>query len=140
MTPAPVPAERDLGALAAGIDPLLSNRNLITRTDPTRQGPGFQELESLFTAERADPSWADGMEARILDRIARIADIQLVTVDAECRETICRVKLFYPPGTNSLASRDELLPIASQIGLSRMVDVVTIGDDDVPISLLYLQR
>jgi len=51
-----------------------------------------------------------------------------------------RVKLFYPPGTNALSSLEKLRPIAQPIGFDHVVEVATLGEQGVPISLLYFQR
>jgi hypothetical protein len=138
---AAVPAAQDFAALAEGVDPLLRERNLIVRSgDPQQNGPGFEDLESRFGRESADASWSSGMEARILGQISQLPGLGLVALDAECRATICRVKLVYPPGTNALSSSAKLRPIATQIGFAHVVEVATLGDDGAPISLLYFER
>jgi hypothetical protein len=135
------PAEPDIPALAEGADPLLRQRNLITRSgDAEQNGPAFADLESRFSTEDVDASWSGAMEAQILAQISQVAGLALVTLNAECRRTICRVKLFYPPGTNALSSLDKLRPVAAQIGFAHVVQVATLGDDGTPISLLYFQR
>jgi hypothetical protein len=137
----PPPPESDFKALVEGVDPLLRERNVIVRSVNQEQtAPRFEELESRFAAEGTDAGWSDGMEAQILDQVSQITGLRLVSVEAECRETVCRLKLFYPAGTNSLASLDQFRPIASRIGLGQVVEVATIGDDGVPVSLLYFVR
>jgi hypothetical protein len=137
----PSPPEPDFKELVEGVDPLLRERNVIVRSVNQEQtAPRFEELESRFAAEGNDASWSDGMEAQILDQVSQIAGLRLVSVEAECRETVCRLKLFYPAGTNSLASLEQFRPIASRIGLGQVVEVATIGDDGVPVSLLYFVR
>lgn len=137
----PVAPERDFAALLGGIDPSLRGQNLIVRAQSSESaGPGFEDVVSRFSAEGTDPNWSDGMEARILDQVSQLSGLKLVSIDAECRETICRVKLFYPPSTNAFSSLDQLRPIANQIGFDHVVEAATVGDDGVPISLLYFQR
>jgi hypothetical protein len=133
--------DEDLSAVTAGIDPLLRERNVIMRApDPKQTGPGFVELESRFGTERADPSWSRGMEARILEQVAHVDGLKLVSLEAECRATICRLKLFHPAGTNALSSLGKLVPMAAAIGFSHVVQVATLDANGVPISLLYFQR
>ena len=133
--------EEDPRAVIEGIDPLLREQNVIMRApDPKRTGSGFVELESRFRTETADASWSLGMQARILDQVAQVNGLRLVSLEADCRATICRVKLYHPAGTNALSSLDELVPMATAIGFSHVVQGATVGEHEVPISVLYLQR
>jgi len=133
---------QDLAAVASGIDPQLRDRNLIAprRANDGPDGPAFLELQSQFDAETADPGWSSAAEARILGRISQIDGLELVSLNAECRATICRVKLFHPPGTKMRSSLDALKLPADEIGFGDATEVATLGDDGVPISVLYLQR
>ena len=58
--------------------------------------PGMASIEQAFAAERVDPLWAPGMEGNILGQIAQ-ANLQLVTMQVECRTSMCRVQLIVPP-------------------------------------------
>ena len=58
--------------------------------------PGLAGIEQAFAAERVDPLWATGMERNILDQLAQ-ANLQLVTMQVECRTSMCRVQLMEPP-------------------------------------------
>jgi hypothetical protein len=136
-----VPAEQDLEALVRGIDPLLGNRNLIVRApDPATDGPGLVDIERRFQTEGTDPAWSERMESQILDTVSRVGGLNLITFDAQCRETVCRIKLFYPPRTDALSSLEQLKPLATQLGFGRIVEAATIGEDGAPMALLYLQR
>jgi hypothetical protein len=61
--------------------------------------PGLAGMEQAFAAERVDPLWATGMEGHILGRIAQ-ANLQLVTMQVECRTSMCRVELMESPSKN----------------------------------------
>jgi hypothetical protein len=136
-----VPARQDFKELVEGIDPSLGNKNVIVRApDPATNGPDLADVELRFRTEGTDPTWSRRMESQILDQVSQVSGLSLVTLDAECRETICRVKLFYPARTNALSSLDQLKPIAKQLGFGHIVQAATIGEDDVPMSLIYLQR
>jgi hypothetical protein len=136
-----VPAEQDLEALVQGIDPLLGDKNLIVRApDPGTDGPGLVEIERRFQTEGTDPAWSERTESRILDSVSQVSGLNLITFDAECRETVCRIKLFYPPRTDALSSLEQLKPLATQLGFGHIVEAATIGEDGAPMSLLYLQR
>ena len=58
--------------------------------------PGMAGIEQAFAAERVDPLWATGMEGNILGQIAQ-ANLQLVTMQVECRTSMCRVQLMERP-------------------------------------------
>jgi hypothetical protein len=58
--------------------------------------PGLAGIEQAFAAERVDPLWATGMEGNILGQLAQ-ANLQLVTMQVECRTSMCRVQLVEGP-------------------------------------------
>jgi len=61
--------------------------------------PGLAGMEQAFAAERVDPLWATGMEGNILGQLAQ-ANLQLVTMQVECRTSMCRVQLMERPSKN----------------------------------------
>ena len=69
--------------------------------------PGLAGIEQAFAAERVDPLWATGMEGNILGQLAQ-ANLQLVTMQVECRTSMCRVQLVEGPSkrTDMAAFRD----------------------------------
>ena len=58
--------------------------------------PGLASIEKAFAAEAVDPLWASGMEGSIFGQIAQ-ANLQLVTMQVECRTSMCRVHLMERP-------------------------------------------
>lgn len=58
--------------------------------------PELAGMEQAFAAERVDPLWATGMEGNILGQLAQ-ANLQLVTMQVECRTSMCRVQLMERP-------------------------------------------
>jgi hypothetical protein len=62
--------------------------------------PGLAAIEKAFAAEAVDPLWATGAERNILDQIAQ-ANLQLVTMQVECRTSMCRVQLVEPPSKSA---------------------------------------
>ncbi len=62
--------------------------------------PGLAGMEQAFAAERVDPLWATGMEGNILGHIAQ-ANLQLVTMQVECRTSMCRVQLMERPSKSA---------------------------------------
>jgi hypothetical protein len=71
--------------------------------------PGLASIEKAFAAEAVDPLWASGMEGNILGHIAQ-ANLQLVTMQVECRTSMCRVQLVEPPSKSAdMAAFQDLL-------------------------------
>jgi hypothetical protein len=62
--------------------------------------PGLAGMEQAFAAERVDPLWATGMEGNILGQLAQ-ANLQLVTMQVECRTSMCRVQLMERPSKSA---------------------------------------
>jgi hypothetical protein len=60
------------------------------------QYPGLAAIEQAFAAEPVDPLWATGVEGHILGQLAQ-ANLQLVTMQVECRTSMCRVQLIERP-------------------------------------------
>jgi len=58
--------------------------------------PGLAGMEQAFAAERIDPLWATGMEGHILGQLAQ-ANLPLVTMQVECRTSMCLVQLIERP-------------------------------------------
>ena len=61
------------------------------------QDPELISIEKAFAAEPVDLLWAGGMEGNILGHIAQAKGLQLVTMQVECRTSMCRVQLMEPP-------------------------------------------
>ncbi len=59
--------------------------------------PGMGGIEQSFAAERVDPLWAAGMERTILDHFAQTEGLAVVTMQVECKTSMCRVQLIEPP-------------------------------------------
>jgi hypothetical protein len=57
--------------------------------------PGMAGIEQAFAAERVHPLWAAETEGNILGQLAQ-AKLQLVTMQVECRTSMCRVQLVEP--------------------------------------------
>ena len=59
--------------------------------------PGMAGIEQAFAAERVDPLWATGMERNILGSLSPSQGLEVVTMQVECRTSMCRVQLIEPP-------------------------------------------
>jgi hypothetical protein len=59
--------------------------------------PELIETERRFALEPVDPAWSTAAEAQILTKIAEVPGLELVSLDVECRQTLCRLQ-FVTPG------------------------------------------
>ncbi len=101
---ADVPALSDQPAASDPVEPpvLLPDQVALTPMEQKAQSaralidPGLASIEKAYAAEAVDPLWASGMERNILDHLAQ-ANLRLVTMQVECRTSMCRVQLMEPP-------------------------------------------
>ena len=54
--------------------------------------PIFRENESAFAIESLDPPWSRSREAEILGQVAQMSGIRLLTIEVECRTSMCRLQ------------------------------------------------
>ena len=101
-TPAPAdaPALSDQPAASDPVEPpvqvALTPMEQKARSAQFLANPELAGMEQAFAAERVDPLWATGMEGNILGHLAQ-ANLQLVTMQVECRTSMCRVQLMERP-------------------------------------------
>ena len=94
------PALSDQPAASAPVEPpvqvALTPMEQKARSAQFLANPELAGMEQAFAAERVDPIWATGMEGNILGQLAQ-ANLQLVTMQVECRTSMCRVQLMERP-------------------------------------------
>jgi len=97
---ADVPALSDQPAASDPVEPpvqvALTPMEQKARSAQFLANPELAGMEQAFAAERVDPLWATGMEGNILGHLAQ-ANLQLVTMQVECRTSMCRVQLMERP-------------------------------------------
>ena len=93
---------------------------------------------SVFASESNDPSWSDFTEGQILGEISRLSGMSLITIDVECKTTLCRVQSAFP--TTNARARQRLLGVAATLGLEpRPVVAVSNASGNV-VFLAYFAR
>jgi hypothetical protein len=95
-------------------------------------------LTLSFAAESKDPSWSDFMEAQILGAISRLSGLSLVTIDVECRRTLCRVQSAFP--STDARARQRILGVASTLGLAPRPVVAVSNKSGNVVFLAYFGR
>ena len=95
-------------------------------------------LTSSFTAEATDPAWSGLAEAQILGEISRLGGLSLITIDVECRTTLCRVQSVFP--TTDARARQRILGVAATLGFEPR-PVVAVSNRSGNVALLaYFAR
>ena len=110
------PTPSDQSAASDPVEPpvLLADQVALTPMEQKAQSaralidPGMAAIEQAFAAEAVDPLWAPGMEGNILGQLAQAKGLRLVTLQVECRTSMCRVQLVEGPSkrTDMPAFRD----------------------------------
>jgi len=111
---------------------------------PPRGGSGRNTNQSAMETavehalEDRDPSWSAAMEARILGQLAQSPGLAVSSVEADCRQTICRLRLIHPIGGRARPA--QLNTLLETLGFLPRLDS-TFGEvDGLPVTTVYLHR
>jgi hypothetical protein len=108
--------------------------------------PELIETERAFATESSDPAWSTAAEAQILAKIAEVPGLELVSLDVECRQTLCRLQFVTPgPHPNGPPSAAPRVPDAPQIpGIAEIAGATGLKGRWVfgfsELSMAYLER
>jgi hypothetical protein len=134
------------------VSPLLPNQAPATPMADVlaRRGmpviPELIETERAFATESSDPAWSTAAEAQILAKIAEVPGLELVSLDVECRQTLCRLQFVTPgPHPNGPPSAAPRVPDAPQIpGIAEIAGATGLKGRWVfgfsELSMAYLER
>jgi hypothetical protein len=95
-------------------------------------------LSSSFGTESRDSSWSDFAEAQILGEISRLPGLSLVTIDVECRTSLCRVQSVFP--TTNASARQRILGVAATLDLEPRPVVAVSDKSGNVVFLAYFGR
>ena len=99
--------------------------------------PGLAGMEQAFAAERVDPLWATGIEGHILGHIAQ-ANLQLVTMQVECRTSMCLVQLVEGPSKRT--DPGTFHDLVRDLGLDVWRVMRFVDQNGTPTLVAYLAR
>lgn len=102
--------------------------------------PGFAEAELRFGREDEDPRWAKQTEIRLLSMISELDNLALSRLEAECRESMCRLLLVYPPGTEPIYTIRQIYERVDALGLGPALAETRVEGGDVETLRLFLRR
>lgn len=126
---------------SAGTGPQRIKNDPATRHDRRPLGwPTFEEVEQRFALEQRDAAWSDTAESGILGILSLIPDLGLVQVDVECRVTLCRLRLLFPPGTETTFAIRSIYALSDSIGLGPVSADTRIDSGNLPLLRLFLRR
>ena len=137
--PQPVPAPFPTPGRYASISAALADHDV----PPERRMPLLPELletDRAFAAESADPAWSTATEAGVLGRIAEIPDAAYVSLNVECRTTLCLLQVVQSttPAPNSGIA--EIAKLVEPQGLKSLWMFGIRVRAGVPLGIAYLQR
>jgi hypothetical protein len=95
-------------------------------------------IDRAFAAESEDPTWSTAAEANVLGRIAEVPGLALVSLNVECRTTLCLLQ-FVTPRTPSPNAPDTGTVVRAS-GLRSLYMMAIRDRSGAPVSLAYLQR
>jgi hypothetical protein len=110
--------------------------------------PELLETERTFAAEPRDPEWSTAAESQILGKLAEIPGLGLMTLEVECRQTLCRLQFAVPrTAADGPPSAEELarLRAGPQVpGIAELVRETGLNGRWVfgfgSVSMAYLER
>ena len=102
--------------------------------------PEVLETDRAFAAESVDPAWATATEAGVLGRIAQIPGVAYVSLNVECRTTLCLLQFVQAatPAPNSGIA--EIAKLVEPQGLKALWMSAIRVRGGVPLGIAYLQR
>ena len=101
--------------------------------------PDLAEARSRFEAEDGDPAWSATTEARLLGLIAELERLALYRHAVDCRESLCRLELLFPPGAAPIDALRQLYRRVAELGLAPVLAEPETGPG--PLTLwVFLRR
>lgn len=135
--PAPVlpPSAAPYASIAAALE--NHDRPPERRMQPI---PEMLETERAFAAENVDPSWSTAAEAGVLAGFAAISGLSLVSLNVECRTTLCLLQFVEPQTPPPNYPNPNVAEIASSAGLKVLWRMGIRDRTGAPVAMAYLAR
>jgi hypothetical protein len=109
---------------------------------PERRMPILPEVldaDRAFAAESVDPVWSTATEAGVLGRIAQIPGASYVSLNVECRTTLCLLQLIASSTPAPGSGIAEVAKLVESEGLKALFSF-GIRVRGAPLGIAYLQR
>jgi hypothetical protein len=98
------------------------------------------EVERTFAAESVDPAWSAAAEAGVLRRIAQIPGAAYVSLNVECRTTLCLLQFV---GSATPVPNSGIVEVTNLVKPEGLTSVFMMGirvRGGAPVGIAYLQR
>lgn len=133
--PAPLPTSGSYASISAA----LTDQDL----PPERRmqpPPELLETERVFAAESADPLWSTAAEAGVLRRIAEIPGVAYLSLNVECRTTLCLLQFVESPTPVPKSGIVDVVDLVKPQGLKSVWMMGIRVRGGAPVGIAYLQR
>ena len=102
--------------------------------------PETVETDRAFAAESVDPVWSAATEAGVLSRIAEIPDAAYVSLNVECRTTLCLLQFVQAATPAPSSGIAEIAELVEPQGLKSLWMFGIRVRGGAPLGIAYLQR
>jgi|SRR5688572_6486939 len=102
--------------------------------------PELLETDRAFAAESEDPQWSTATEAAVLGRIAQIPGAAYVSVNVECRTTLCLLQFVQSATPAPGSGIAEIATLVEPEGLKSLWMFGIRVRSGAPVGIAYLQR
>lgn len=132
---APVPASGPYASMSAA----LADHD----APPERRMPVLPEMletDRTFAAESVDPAWSTATEAGVLRRIAEIPGAAYVSLNVDCRTTLCLLQFIESAASAPGSGIAEVTELVKPEGLKPLWTFGIRVGGGAPLGIAYLQR
>jgi hypothetical protein len=102
--------------------------------------PETLETDRAFAAEGVDPQWSTATEAAVLGRIAEIPGAAYVSVNVECRTTLCLLQFVHGATPAASSGIADVVKLVEPQGLKPLWMFGIRVRGGAPLGIAYLQR
>jgi hypothetical protein len=137
--PQPVPPPFPTPGRYASISAALADQNV----QPERRMPALPELldtDRAFAAESVDPAWSTATEAGVLGRIAEIPGAAYVSLNVECRTTLCLLQFVESATPTPSSGIADIAKLVEPQGLKSLWMFGIRVRGGAPLGIAYFQR
>ena len=135
LVPAPFPTPGRYASISAA----LADHD----APPERRMPVLPELletDRAFAAESVDGAWSTATEARVLGRIAEIPGAAYVSLNVECRTTLCLLQLVQSAAPAPGSGIADIAKLVEPQGLESLWMFGIRVRGGAPLGIAYLKR
>jgi hypothetical protein len=102
--------------------------------------PGPAEAELRFRGEGKDPLWSRQTENGLLTMISQLDALALSRLEADCRESMCKLLLVYPPGIEPIYTIRQIYERADGLGLGPVLAETRAEAGELRTLSVFLRR